>query len=74
MLIDLRKNFFFLKIVLLMSFALLLNNCSTKSTAEVFKNISHENVELQKTYNLELIRFDRNETLFFRRNFLIKKI
>ena len=73
MLINLRKNFFFLKLVLLMSFAILLNNCSTKSTAEVFKNISHENVELDKTYNLELIRFDRNETLLFQKKFSNKK-
>ena len=73
MLINFRKIFFFFKIVLLMSFTLLLNNCSTKSTAEVFKNISHENVELEKTYNLKLIRFDRNETLLFQKKFSNKK-
>ena len=71
--IDLRKIFFFLKIVLLMSSVLLLNNCSTKSTAEIVKNTSYENVELDKTYNLELIRFDRNETLLFQKKFSNKK-
>ena len=73
MLIDLRKIFFFFKIVLLMSLALLLYNCSSKSTAEIFKNTSYENVELDKTYNLELIRFDRNETLLFQKKFSNKK-
>ncbi len=73
MLINSSKIFFFFKIFLLMSFAVLLNNCSTKSTAEIFKNISHENIELNKTYNLELIRFDRNETLLFQKKFSNKK-
>ena len=53
--------------VFLLLILLTLNNCSTNSTAKITKDIttkelSFENVEIPKTYNLKLIRFSRDES------------
>jgi hypothetical protein len=73
MLIDIKKIFFFFKLGLLMSLFVLVNNCTTKGTAEIHKDISHEKIEVNKTYNLVLIRFERNEILLFQKKFINKK-
>lgn len=68
MLLNLKKNFFLSKLALLMSL-FLLNNCSSKVIAENNKSLNHQNIELIKTFNLELIRFQRDEVSIFIKKF-----
>ena len=71
--IDLKKSFLFSKLCFLFLLLIFLNNCSTKTSATIINDLSYENIEIDKTYNLSLIRFDKDEISLFKNKFTNKK-